>query len=167
MNAEGEKRVKLLRELAAKKGLEVIERPNGHFQIKGAYLVNYYPGSKRQALYVAGTTGCLPDPSPQRAVFIAAGERGFHVEKPGKRPRKSTVNKRRRLWDAGVRACYWCKRAFEKFEDATLEHVIPLSKGGLDNANNWALAHAACNTNHGDSLPHKTRAAVQPPEERT
>lgn len=37
----------------------------------------------------------------------------------------------------------------------TLEHVIPLARGGQHHPNNWGLAHRRCNTEKGDRLPEE------------
>src|SRR5690606_34861041 len=132
-----------------------------HFQIKGVYLVNYYPLAKTQSLYVAGTVGSVKRASPDKAVQIAAGESGFKLNaEKAERKRRSYKAERKRLWNAGARACYWCKVAFNSFAEATLEHIVPLSKGGLDNPNNYALAHKECNHGRGNLLPH-VRAASE------
>jgi HNH endonuclease len=158
MNTEGEKRLIQLRKLCTNASLELIERPNGHCQIKGIYLVNYYPLAKKQTLYVAGTAGAVKSPSPERAVGIASGRYNFQVDGRDERPAK-TKGRRKRLWDNGSRVCHWCKQPFASFDETTLEHIIPLSRGGLDNPNNYALAHEKCNNERGNLLPHKGRAA--------
>ena len=41
---------------------------------------------------------------------------------------------------------------------ATIDHIIPVSKGGSPDAiENMQLAHLCCNRSKGDSLPKKTR----------
>ena len=41
--------------------------------------------------------------------------------------------------------CHICWKRFIKSDPATIDHVIPLAKGGLHNASNIALAHRSCN----------------------
>lgn len=150
-------RVKELKTLCKQRGLELIERPNGHFQIKGMYLVNYYPLAKTQAIYIAATASAVKKSSPMRAVQIATGECvDWKVAARDTRPSK-TKGRRRKVWDRGVRHCHWCKVEFASFEETTLEHIIPLSKGGLDNSNNYALAHKSCNNERGNLLPHRQK----------
>jgi len=38
-------------------------------------------------------------------------------------------------------------------ETATLDHVIPISRGGLNNANNYVIACEPCNSERGNNMP--------------
>lgn len=38
-------------------------------------------------------------------------------------------------------------------KEATIDHIIPLSKGGRDEINNMQLAHDDCNQLKADSMP--------------
>ena len=62
-----------LEKLAAQRGLTVVDRGQGHFQIVGGTcLVNYYPHSKRKSAYIAGTTGkARHHVTPQQAIEMA------------------------------------------------------------------------------------------------
>lgn len=56
---------------------------------------------------------------------------------------------RRELFDAlqepdGTVRCYVCRRPVP-WEDATIEHIIPLSYGGTHARENLAISHAWCN----------------------
>lgn len=48
--------------------------------------------------------------------------------------------------------CFQVKCECSK-EEATLEHKIPVVKGGSNRNDNLALAHEKCNTEHGSNLP--------------
>ncbi len=146
--------VKKLRRICGERGLELIECGNGHYQIKGKYLVNYYPFAKTQSIYVAGTIGAIKRCNVDKAIAIATGS-NFKIDAPPAERKSSYKKKRMNLWKNGVRECYWCKVAFVSFDEATLEHIIPLSRGGLDNPNNYALTHKKCNHDRGNLLPHK------------
>jgi len=41
--------------------------------------------------------------------------------------------------------CYLCEKPFLKMSDITFDHVIPISKGGMDELDNYRLAHLYCN----------------------
>ncbi len=44
--------------------------------------------------------------------------------------------------------CFWCGVGFKrrpKSERPTLEHIIPMSKGGVDEIANLAVVHERCN----------------------
>lgn len=45
--------------------------------------------------------------------------------------------------------CWICKKPFESMKDATLDHIFPRSKGGLDTIDNLKLAHLKCNNARG------------------
>lgn len=51
--------------------------------------------------------------------------------------------------------CYICGEPFKKMKDITFDHVIPVSKGGLDELSNFMLAHYHCNTAKGNMTPEE------------
>ena len=55
--------------------------------------------------------------------------------------------------------CHWCNTLLTE-ETATLEHIIPLKRGGLDNDNNRTLACEPCNQERGHDMPE---IATEPP----
>lgn len=144
---------------ARKRGCQVIERGTGHFQITGgALLVNYYPDSRRRAAYVAGTTKRYEHVSPEAAVAMAFMPPPIAVgERKAKRKGKYKSDKCRLL--AIHPYCHWCKckLSIDGLEPgtrkATMEHKIPLNRGGLDNPNNRTLACEPCNSGRGHEMP--------------
>ena len=56
---------------------------------------------------------------------------------------------RKTLWRSGLRNCYVCGGRIDNEEDATLEHVVPLSKDGEDHIDNCRLSHQECNQRRG------------------
>jgi 5-methylcytosine-specific restriction endonuclease McrA len=139
-----------LRAAAKHRGAEVLDRGNGHFQIRGRLLVNYYPLSKKRSAYVAGTTRAETHVSPTQAVAMAF-DAPHLAGKPTKR-RKSTRFRRRCLIKSKGPNCHWCQ-ALLTLDTSTIDHVIPLSRGGLDNANNIVLACEPCNHARGNAMP--------------
>lgn len=51
--------------------------------------------------------------------------------------------------------CALCGGAIASIEDATQDHIIPLSQGGPDALANIALTHRACNELKGNALPEQ------------
>jgi 5-methylcytosine-specific restriction endonuclease McrA len=49
--------------------------------------------------------------------------------------------------------CGICGKPITKMKDATIDHVIPLSRGGVDSPLNMQLAHDKCNQEKGNKLP--------------
>lgn len=60
-------------------------------------------------------------------------------------------NKRKRLWQK-IRICFVCGEKITKYEDASLEHVLPKSKGGKSNIRNLTLSHKICNHMRGNII---------------
>lgn len=62
---------------------------------------------------------------------------------------------RMRLWALGVRECFWCgvplrlEASTKGAEKATLEHIVPLSRGGTNDLVNLTLACGRCNSSRG------------------
>lgn len=148
-----------LKKLTDEKGLQVVDCGNGHLQIRGgALLVNYWPESKRRSAYVAGTTKKYSNVQPERVIELAttpppiAGESRKDERKGSYRRRKIKMLRRQRN-------CRWCGCSLSidgkipGTVKATLEHVIPLDRGGLDNPNNHALACEPCNSSRGNNMP--------------
>jgi len=148
-----------LRAKAAARGAQVNVLPNGHFQIKGELLVNYYPFAKKRTAYIAATTRGIQGATIAQAVALAfepPAIAGDHVK--AKRGSNGMYGRwRRRMWKAGFRNCHWCgiemNRVHEHPQQMTCDHRIPLARGGLDNPNNWVPACRRCNQDRGHAMP--------------
>ena len=161
MNEATKKRIV---EAVLAKGLKVLFRGPScdHVQIVGPLLVNYYPESKHKTAYVAGTTGRKLHVTPKQAVEMAlvaptlgpGGRKDTRQESGTTKGRRKIVS---RLRGRDGDACIWCREAMVFYGEgplrATIEHVIPLGRGGLDNMNNMALAHFKCNNGRGSDMP--------------
>ena len=150
-----------LAHLAAERGLKVIWRDNGHVQLTGGpLLINYYPDSKRRSAYVAGTTRARHYVTAEQAVAMAFEAPGIVAKaqrNARNHQRRREIKQRLRKRDGDL--CHWChetmifERGGEGEMSATIEHVIPLARGGLDNFNNMALSHKKCNHERGHEMP--------------
>lgn len=56
------------------------------------------------------------------------------------------------LWERDGDICYLCDHKLDP-KTATIDHVIPLSKGGKDAMSNYKLTHAECNIGKGNMMP--------------
>ena len=56
------------------------------------------------------------------------------------------------LWKQGKR-CAICGKKIHNLDDLTVDHIIPLSKGGKNDIYNCQLAHRLCNSYKNDKLP--------------
>lgn len=136
--------------LCRKNGVEFKNCGKGHLQLKGHFLVNYYPESKKRSAYVAGTTKAVNYVTPKQAVEMC-------MKPPvanGKNDKRSGNSRRKRmaLLKRGVKKCRWCECPLT-LDTSTIEHIIPLQRGGLDNANNRTLACVKCNQERGSDMP--------------
>jgi hypothetical protein len=138
--------------LAAKRGLTVVDHGNGHVQICGGpLLVNYYPEARKRTAYVAGTTFGKTHVTPEQAIEMAFDPPP--VAPPGlKEKRKGNSRAIRQRMLRKSNKCHWCKKTLS-INTSTIDHVIPLHRGGLDNANNRVLACEPCNSGRGHAMP--------------
>lgn len=72
---------------------------------------------------------------------------------------KSNRWNRKHLINTYGNICHICKKPIERMEEVTVDHVIPLSKGGADLLENMRPAHEKCNHDKGntyepDAEPH-------------
>lgn len=65
-----------------------------------------------------------------------------------KHEKQAIVNK---LWDRDGDICYLCNEQM-KYREATIDHVVPLAKGGKDVMTNYKLTHPKCNLEKGNML---------------
>jgi len=138
-----------LKSLAKGKNITVTEKRKGHFYIKGDLLVNYYPYSEKKTAYVAGTRNAKYGVSPKQAIKMA-------IKQPrlSRNTNKRNTNKDRQRKAACLKKdphCHWCRKPLTKVT-ATIEHKIPLSRGGLDNSNNTTIACLECNNARGNNM---------------
>lgn len=147
-----------LNKLAAERGLKVITRGVGHIQIAGGpLLVNYYPGSKKNSAYIAGTTSKKTNVTPEQAIEMAFSLPDSHIK--ASRRRKGYRQIKIKMLKKSSK-CNWCRKVLT-IDTATLDHIIPISRGGLDNANNWCLACEPCNKSRGNEMPELNREAAR------
>ena len=143
-----------LKRAAKKHGLVVVKLSHHHYQIKGGpLLINYYPYSKQRSVYVGGTKTGFKNVTPKCAVEMAFKPPPYHACKAKRSCSSTNKVRRNKLWDKGVRECHWCHDPFHSIHQATLEHIVPLARGGLDNMNNLTLACRRCNNGRGSDMP--------------
>jgi len=52
-------------------------------------------------------------------------------------------------------SCHICGLPILSMKEITFDHVIPFSKGGLDELENYRLAHFECNQEKADMTPEE------------
>ena len=134
----------------------VMDSATGHIQLQGGtWLVNYYPVSKKQTCYLKGTREGLTMVTPERAVRLAKSGPEIQPEEDRTKRGQSKKYGRWKAWRLTTKAggvCYLCGKPLT-YETATVDHVVPLSRGGMDAPHNWALACHECNAAKGSALP--------------
>lgn len=119
-----------------------------HWQLTGGrFTVNYYPTTSRA--YLNGYAKAV-HAEPIDAIRYA--ESGVRPDRKAKRKTTYRGIKRRRLRSDA--RCYWCKCAIDE-SSATIDHLVPLSRGGSNASDNLVLACKPCNQRRGASLPQR------------
>ncbi len=141
--------------LAFSAGARVEDCGAGRWRVSGRLRVDYWPRFPAgPLLHVVGTRGPTRCCSPERAI-AAAFELPPLVRKRVRRNRLSTSHGERlkiEAWLRQGRRCYWCKRACAS-DETTIEHLIPLARGGTHKPENIAAACEPCNCSRGSEMP--------------
>lgn len=58
-------------------------------------------------------------------------------------------SKQRALIIKKMCVCYLCGKLVERYRDLSLDHIIPRSRGGVDEHGNWGVSHKDCNWEKG------------------
>jgi hypothetical protein len=59
---------------------------------------------------------------------------------------------RKQLINKNGAICSLCGKLIETMKDCTIDHIVPISKGGLTTIENCQLAHKNCNVKKGDKI---------------
>jgi len=131
-----------------KEGVEIKRCSEYHFQLKGIFLINVYP--TKQSFYMQGANKKEKYKSLDQLINLSLGLSDVE-EKLIKTKRTSLKSKKNELW-TNCKNCFFCGERIEKIEDASIEHKIPLSRGGSNRKDNLALSHYDCNFKRGNNL---------------
>lgn len=77
-----------------------------------------------------------------------------------KRSRVRTKAKLQLVWNNGKR-CAICGKKIKDLNDLTIDHIVPLAEGGKNVAENFQLAHRACNEAKGSLMPDEYEKALR------
>lgn len=79
-----------------------------------------------------------------------------------KRQTKFSSNRwnRKHLVNKYGNICHICKKPIEDMKDVTVDHVIPLSKGGMDTLDNMRPAHETCNQEKADEVYEESNDSI-------
>lgn len=155
-----EEHIHEMRQLCERHKLELRLLNHGqHWQIVGGpIIVNYYPVTG--TVYVDGTKKGF-NGSPNDAIQAAINPPPITKNRDKRRGERSRKRLRRRLFKR-QKKCHWCPKVFANAGEATIDHVKPIARGGLDNENNIVLACKKCNDERGSDMPEVARHTVDP-----
>lgn len=141
-------------ELINRAGLTPVRSSKCHWRILGGPLkVNVYP--TRKTYYINGMREKLEYIEIEEVIEAARRPPPADNKTPRRKEKRGewTLREKRRMWRRREsRRCHWCKR-WMRFREATLEHIIPLFRGGSNEADNLTLACAKCNHERGHEMP--------------
>ncbi len=148
---------KMFQAMATVRGLTAVDCGNHHWRLVGGLVqVNWYPLSRRNTIYCNGTTGRTSfSGNAADAIGAALGE--ARTMAPGaKKTKRMGAHRSRKIrlkwWAAQRRSCHWCRERFEEFRRMTLDHVVPLFRGGSNLEDNLVPACETCNRRRGHEL---------------
>lgn len=118
-----------------------------HCVVRSRYEVNVFPTTGRAHLKGGVKSGKVQ--SVDHILELARGEEAMAVGPLAKR--RPLGNIKQRLWRLG-HYCGLCKDPIDSIHEATVDHVIPLARGGSNHFDNLQLAHQDCNSNKGAQL---------------
>ncbi len=131
-------------------GLRVVFLNSSHWQITGGVrIVNYYPN--KGTVYMQGAVKrCMVTQTVKDLIRVAL----HGPPKLGAQVSRNYSSKKLRqgCWDRGIRTCQWCGCWFARAEEATLEHLVPLCRGGSNRPDNLTLACHDCNKTRGHAF---------------
>lgn len=134
-------------------GLVARDCGNGHWRIEnGRYEVNWWPFSKKRTIYVNGLSSGNTTRYGDCEAAILAATTDPEIKRKGKRgARKKSYRRDKKRLLARDPRCYWCKCELNT-QTATLDHVIPLARGGSNATDNLVLSCEPCNKDKGNAL---------------
>ena len=93
---------------------------------------------------------------PDCVNFISLPDR--EPEPVGERRHRLTPELKAKVWEKTAGHCKYCGRRLNPFREFSVDHVIPVSKGGGDDIDNLVPACRSCNISKGDrEVPAWTR----------
>lgn len=148
--------------LAKEDGFTTEKCTEHHWKLKGINNeVNVYPFSKKKTVYVSGnningTTNYVTTKTCVKAAFEIAAL-SYEVRSGNDIKKRKNLSKKKKMLYATNKLCHWCKMEMS-YKEATVEHLVPLSKGGTNDIKNLRLAHQSCNQDRGNKMPTDEQA---------
>lgn len=134
-----------------------------HWQIRGGkFCVNFYPFKDGgPSFYVNGmNSGSRYHVTVADAIAAADKPPINKLHRRTRKRKRSYKGAKRRLLRVAP-FCFWCKKTLDSVS-ATLDHIIPLSRGGTNGSDNFTLACKVCNQNRRNDMPERTEWSKKP-----
>ena len=129
-------------------GLTAKECSLYHWQVLGGkFLVNYFHGKRGASVHIGKTNHAIA--GTDEVAIRSANHLPGGIDE-SKRKYGGYKKYKKRLW-AKSRLCALCKIGMT-FEDASVDHIIPISRGGMNNPANYQLTHRECNSMKSDKV---------------
>lgn len=128
-----------------------------HWQIRGGkFCVNFYPDKRGgSSFYVNGMNAGSRHQITLADAIAAANEPPVEKLHIRTRERKRSYRGAKRRLLKKDPSCFWCHKKLNSTL-ATLDHLIPLSKGGTNGLDNFVLACGDCNESRDNDMPDRT-----------
>lgn len=128
-------------------GMDARECTEFHWQIFGGkVLLNFYP--TKGTAYAQGAVKAMRWSTIDQAIRFAKGDMPEFSRQKARRKVYASAKRRMLKKDP---FCFYC-RCDLSGETATVDHVIPLSRGGSNRADNLKLACKGCNQDKGSDM---------------
>lgn len=128
-------------------GLHFHRHNDFHLLVRGRYDVNVFPTTGR--IYLKGGNKSGRVQSEDEILEIAQGE--MSVKVPGIVKRRKLTDQKSFLW-RNTHFCGICRNPIDSIDEATVDHIVPLARGGSNRFDNLQLAHERCNSEKGARL---------------
>jgi hypothetical protein len=146
--------------LAKSHGCEARDCGGGHWQVRGIVTVNWWPESKRRSIFVCGTSEAVASGGPEAVIDIA--KNGPPMYRLESRMNQTAARRERKRMLKKDPHCHWCGCPLDA-QTATLEHVIPLVRGGTNRRENLVIACSPCNGARGSNVGRPCIDIAAPP----
>lgn len=125
------------------KGLTAIDHGGGHWQVMGnGKLVNWYPFSKKTTLYNA---------TDKKTIMFARLQDVLEEFETIKKQDRIQLRAIKKIMHRKNNACYLCQKVLT-LDESTVDHVIPLDKGGTNYIDNLRIACLDCNRDKANHI---------------